>query len=81
MSRESKLNGLFFLVGTLLLWELISQAGWANPLILPRRQRGPLVPARADPRTDPREPKASGSGILFGGDCLYPYRSVDGTVR
>jgi ABC-type nitrate/sulfonate/bicarbonate transport system permease component len=35
MSRESKFNGLFFLVGTLLLWELVSRAGWANPLILP----------------------------------------------
>jgi ABC-type nitrate/sulfonate/bicarbonate transport system permease component len=35
MSRESKLHGLFFLIGTLLLWELVSRAGWVNPLIIP----------------------------------------------
>jgi ABC-type nitrate/sulfonate/bicarbonate transport system permease component len=35
MIRESKLNGLLFLFGVLLICELISQAGWANPLIIP----------------------------------------------
>ena len=33
--RESKLNGMFFLLGLLLVWELIAQAQWANPLIVP----------------------------------------------
>jgi ABC-type nitrate/sulfonate/bicarbonate transport system permease component len=32
---DSKWNGLLFLVGVLLLWELASRAGWVNPLIVP----------------------------------------------
>jgi ABC-type nitrate/sulfonate/bicarbonate transport system permease component len=37
--RESKLNGLFFLLGLLLVWELIAQAQWVNPLIVPALSR------------------------------------------
>jgi NitT/TauT family transport system permease protein len=33
--RESKLNGLFFLLALLLVWELAAQAEWVNPLIVP----------------------------------------------
>ena len=33
--RESKLNGFFFLMGLLVIWELVAQAGWANPLVVP----------------------------------------------
>jgi ABC-type nitrate/sulfonate/bicarbonate transport system permease component len=32
---KSKLNGLFFLLGVLGIWELVAQAGWVNPLIVP----------------------------------------------
>ena len=35
MARESKLTGLFFLLGLLGIWELAAQAGWLNPLIVP----------------------------------------------
>lgn len=31
----SKLNGLMFLAALLVLWELITQAGWISPLIVP----------------------------------------------
>jgi ABC-type nitrate/sulfonate/bicarbonate transport system permease component len=33
--RESKLNGLLFFLGLLILWELAAQAGLINPLIVP----------------------------------------------
>jgi ABC-type nitrate/sulfonate/bicarbonate transport system permease component len=33
--RESKLNGLLCLLGLLALWELMAQAEWINPLIVP----------------------------------------------
>jgi NitT/TauT family transport system permease protein len=33
--RESKLNGLFFLLGLLLVWELMARAEWVNPLVVP----------------------------------------------
>ena len=33
--RESKLNGIFFLSALLLVWELVAQAEWINPLIVP----------------------------------------------
>jgi ABC-type nitrate/sulfonate/bicarbonate transport system permease component len=33
--RESKLNGVFFLLALLLVWELAAQAEWVNPLIIP----------------------------------------------
>jgi ABC-type nitrate/sulfonate/bicarbonate transport system permease component len=33
--RESKLNGAFFLLALLLVWELAAQAEWVNPLIVP----------------------------------------------
>ncbi|HTN73109.1 MAG TPA: ABC transporter permease [Methylomirabilota bacterium] len=35
MMRESRLNGFFFLLGSLAAWELAAQAGWLNPLIVP----------------------------------------------
>ena len=35
MSRESQFNGFFFFLGVLVIWELISQTGWASPLIIP----------------------------------------------
>src|SRR5215470_1641800 len=35
MMRESKLNGWFFLLGLLGIWELTAQAGWVPPLIVP----------------------------------------------
>lgn len=31
----AKLSGLFFLLGVLLVWELVAQAGWVDPLIVP----------------------------------------------
>jgi ABC-type nitrate/sulfonate/bicarbonate transport system permease component len=37
--RESKLNGLLFLLGLLLLWEAVAQAGWINTLIVPPLSR------------------------------------------
>src|SRR5512147_1004611 len=33
--RESKFNGVFFLLALLLVWELAAQAEWVNPLIVP----------------------------------------------
>src|SRR4030095_392555 len=33
--RESKLNGVFFLLALLLVWELAARAEWVNPLIVP----------------------------------------------
>ena len=33
--RESRLNGFFFLLGLLAIWELVAQAGWVNPLVVP----------------------------------------------
>ena len=33
--RESKLNGVFFLLALLLVWELAARAQWVNPLIVP----------------------------------------------
>jgi ABC-type nitrate/sulfonate/bicarbonate transport system permease component len=33
--RPSKVNGLFFLGGLLILWEIASQSGWVNPLLVP----------------------------------------------
>src|SRR4029434_6026215 len=33
--RESKLNGVFFLLALLLVWELVARAEWVNPLIVP----------------------------------------------
>ncbi len=33
--RESKLNGVFFLLALMAVWELIAQAGWVNPLVIP----------------------------------------------
>ena len=35
MIRESKLNGFFFLLGLLVAWELVAQAEWVSPLIVP----------------------------------------------
>lgn len=37
--RESKLNGLLFLVGLLIVWELAAQAQWVNALIVPPLSR------------------------------------------
>jgi ABC-type nitrate/sulfonate/bicarbonate transport system permease component len=37
--RESKLNGLLFFLGLLILWELAAQAGLINPLIVPSLSR------------------------------------------
>jgi ABC-type nitrate/sulfonate/bicarbonate transport system permease component len=34
-TRESKFNGLLFLLGLLAVWELMAQAEWVNPLIVP----------------------------------------------
>ena len=33
--RESKLNGFLFLLGLLIVWELVARAEWVNPLIIP----------------------------------------------
>ena len=33
--RPAKLNGLVFLLGLLAVWELVAQAEWVNPLIVP----------------------------------------------
>jgi ABC-type nitrate/sulfonate/bicarbonate transport system permease component len=33
--RAAKLNGLLFLLGLLAVWELVAQAEWINPLIVP----------------------------------------------
>ena len=33
--RAAKLNGLVFLLGLLAVWELVAQAEWVNPLIIP----------------------------------------------
>jgi len=33
--RAAKLNGLVFLLGLLAVWELVAQAEWVNPLIVP----------------------------------------------
>jgi ABC-type nitrate/sulfonate/bicarbonate transport system permease component len=33
--RESKLNGVFFLLALLLVWELAARSDWVNPLIVP----------------------------------------------
>src|SRR5262245_62830120 len=33
--RESKLNGVLFLLALLLVWELVARAEWVNPLIVP----------------------------------------------
>jgi ABC-type nitrate/sulfonate/bicarbonate transport system permease component len=33
--RPAKINGLFFLLGLLLVWEIVAQAEWVNPLIVP----------------------------------------------
>jgi ABC-type nitrate/sulfonate/bicarbonate transport system permease component len=33
--RESKLNGFSFLLGLLIVWELVARAEWVNPLIIP----------------------------------------------
>jgi ABC-type nitrate/sulfonate/bicarbonate transport system permease component len=37
--RESKLNGFFFFLGLLIIWELVAQAGLINPLIVPPLSR------------------------------------------
>src|SRR5918999_4769498 len=37
--RESKLNGFLFLLGLLIVWELVAQGGLINPLILPTLSR------------------------------------------
>ena len=37
--RPAKLNGVVFLGALLVLWELISQAGWISPLIVPPLSR------------------------------------------
>ena len=37
--RPAKLNGVVFLGALLVLWELIAQAGWINPLIVPPLSR------------------------------------------
>jgi ABC-type nitrate/sulfonate/bicarbonate transport system permease component len=36
MMRESKLNGLMFLIALLLVWEFVAWAGQVSPLIVPR---------------------------------------------
>ena len=33
--RDSRLNGFLFLLGLLGVWELVAEAGWVNPLIVP----------------------------------------------
>ena len=37
--RESKLNGFFFFLALLIIWELVAQAGLINPLIVPPLSR------------------------------------------
>ena len=37
--RASKLNGLLFFLGLLIVWELVAQAGLINPLIVPALSR------------------------------------------
>ena len=37
--RESKLNGLLFFLGLLIVWELLAQGGLINPLIVPPLSR------------------------------------------
>ncbi|HXV47256.1 MAG TPA: ABC transporter permease [Candidatus Binatia bacterium] len=33
--RQEKINGLLFLLGLLVVWEIVAQAEWVNPLIVP----------------------------------------------
>jgi ABC-type nitrate/sulfonate/bicarbonate transport system permease component len=33
--RPAKINGLLFLLGLLVVWEIVAQAEWVNPLIVP----------------------------------------------
>jgi ABC-type nitrate/sulfonate/bicarbonate transport system permease component len=33
--RVSKLNGVFFLLALMAVWELVAQARWVNPLVIP----------------------------------------------
>ena len=33
--RHEKINGLLFLLGLLVVWEIVAQAEWVNPLIVP----------------------------------------------
>ena len=37
--RSAKLHGLFFLVGLLAAWEVVAQAEWVNPLVVPPLSR------------------------------------------
>ena len=39
MVRESRLNGLFFLLVLLLAWEWLARAEWVNPLLVPAPSR------------------------------------------
>lgn len=37
--RPSKLNGFIFLFGLLALWEIVTQAGWVSPMVVPPLSR------------------------------------------
>ena len=83
--RESKLNGVFFLLALLLVWELAARAEWVNPLIVPAVSK--IVAnvfgiglVGADTCADSCEPKKSGGGLRFGGGGIHPAGNLHGSV-
>ena len=70
--RESKLNGVFFLLALLLVWELAARAEWVNPLIVPAVSKivgtfSELLWSGQIPLQTLAEPETGGSGVRFGG--------------
>ena len=83
--RESKLNGFFFLLALLLVWELAARAEWVNPLIVPAVSKivgtfSELLWSGQIPAADSREPEKGGSGLRFGGGGIHPAGNFHGAV-
>ena len=83
--RESKLNGVLFLLALLLVWELAARAEWVNPLIVPAVSKivgtfSELFWSGQIPVQILASLKKGGSGLRFGGGGIHSAGNFHGAV-
>ena len=83
--RESKLNGFFFLLALLLVWELAARAEWVNPLIVPAVSKivgtfSELLWSGQIPLQILASLKRAAVGLRFGGGGIHPAGNFHGAV-
>ena len=82
--RESRLNGLLFFLGLLILWEVVAQAGLINPLVVPPLSRilrvfSELVWSGQIPLQVLVSMKRAAAGYVMAAVIFIPLGILDGT--